>query len=974
MKKKSLPIIAIAAILGLASCGEAATSSTESGTASASTSEVSSSSAVQKSTSASTSTSTSIILPVEVTILDVESTELEVGATLTLEVDVKNNIDDLPVVYSSSDEGILTVENGVVTATGLGEATITVAVGEATDTLTLTTTMPSAMIGEWAGNDGSAYHELSIGKDGFVLDGEKLEVVETLALTSTGFRAKVLLGGANYILEYYVSPFTGEIYIEVTMIGESSGMRLYKEGSVEDPYPPLPTSWAGTYTGTRPVEEDTHVYTLVISSEGKATLDGEDVHCLTCDQVGAATVLIEDEEYTLAKLGDTITLSKTGEDFTLMLDKEEEGETAEPGVYEPEDATWLGTWTDGTHTLIVTEEWNWSLDGEMADKVWEYESGEIVLQFNGTGNIVTRYYLERTLIDGTDTVVVSSLTMGQDDYWHLVKEVAEPVTLPEEAVGEWVSDFAYAPTLVVNEDGSITLGGVTSTPEITDDGTGVLSWELPHPDEPSMILAFVYTPEKDGNPATISYNNGNIVYTKKDETAPIVVPDVVIGTWTGEDYSGNEITVVVAEDGTVTVNGEPASFEDPFVDDGYYLSTHIYYGGASHTFDYVLSSGKIYLGYFTLTKVEETEPAPTIDVPDVIIGTWTGEDFGGNQMTVVVSEDGTVTVNGEPASFEGEFVDDGTYIETDITYDGGTHSFQYVISSGELYVGFFTLTKVEETEPAPTIDVPDVIIGTWTGEDWSGNQMTVVVSEDGTVTVNGEPANFEGEFVDDGTYIGTDIYYDGNSHSFDYVISSGELYVGFFTLTKVEGATPAVELPDGIVGTWKDASTGSTIVIGDDGSITIDGEEATFVSEFEESPYGGSYTADIEVGGETKTLEFSTAFGSIYLDNVGPYKKADETTQTTFPAELIGTWTGTDTFNGDAMTLVIAEDGTVTYNGTEATSVTDYDEDIGLFTFVINGDQFRATVKEDVISHEITITLSCLGGLTMVQGELTKAG
>ena len=181
-------------------------------------------------------------------------------------------------------------------------------------------------------------------------------------------------------------------------------------------------------------------------------------------------------------------------------------------------------------------------------------------------------------------------------------------------------------------------------------------------------------------------------------------------------------------------------------------------------------------------------------------------------------------------------------------------------------------------------------------------------------------------------------------------------------------------MPDGIVGTWKDASTGSTIVIGDDGSITIDGEEAAFAGEFEEQ-YEGSFVVQVEVGGETKNLEFNSAFGSIYL-GYGSYKKVEETeepTQATFPAELIGTWTGTDTFYGGSMTLIIAEDGTVTYNGTVATSVTAYNEDTGLFTFVINGDQFRATVQEDVISHQTTITLSCLGGLTMVQGKLTKA-
>ena len=787
MKKKSLPIIAIAAVLGLASCGER-TSSADSGTASASTSEVSSSSAVQESTSTSTSTSTSIILPVEVTILDVESTELEVGATLTLEVDVKNNIDDLPVVYSSSDEGILTVEDGVVTATGLGEATITVAVGEASDTLTLTTTMPSAMIGEWVGNDGSAYHELSIGKDGFVLDGEKLEVVEALTLTSTGFRATVLLDNANYILEYYVSPFTGEIYVEMTMIGESSRMRLYKEGSVEDPYPPLPTSWAGTYTGTRPVEEDTHVYTLVISSEGKATLDGKDVHCLACDQVGAATVLIGGEEYALAKLGDTITLSKTGEDFTLMLDKEEEGEQPEPGVYDPEDASWLGTWTDGTHTLIVNEQWNWSLDGDLADKVWKYESGEIVLQFNGAGNSVTRYYLERTLIEGVDTVVVSSLTMGQDDYWHLVKEAAPTIELP----------------------------------------------------------------------------------------------DGIVGTWKSEDTGS---VIVIGDDGSITIDGKPASFVSEFEEQyGSSLVADVEVGGETETLEFNTAFGSIYFGWDAYKKVEEAEepePTPAIELPDGIVGTWKDATTG---SVIVIGDDGTITVDGEEAAFAGEFE--------------------------EQYEGSFVVQ----------------------------------------VEVGGETKNLE------------------------FNSAFGSIYLGYGSYKKVEETAPTIELPDGIVGTWKDASTGSTIVIGDDGSITIDGEEAAFAGEFEEQ-YEGSFVVQVEVGGETKNLEFNSAFGSIYL-GYGSYKKVEETeepTQATFPAELIGTWTGTDTFYGGSMTLIIAEDGTVTYNGTVATSVTAYNEDTGLFTFVINGDQFRATVQEDVISHQTTITLSCLGGLTMVQGKLTKA-
>ena len=59
--------------------------------------------------------------------------------------------------------------------------------------------------------------------------------------------------------------------------------------------------------------------------------------------------------------------------------------------------------------------------------------------------------------------------------------------------------------------------------------------------------------------------------------------------------------------------------------------------------------------------------------------------------------------------------------------------------------------------------------------------------------------------------------------------------------------------------------------------------------EFEEQ-YEGSFVVQVEVGGETKTLEFNSAFGSIYF-GYGSYKKVEETeepTQTTFPAELIG--------------------------------------------------------------------------------------
>ena len=78
------------------------------------------------------------IQKVSVEIKDPAKSELEVDETLQLEVDVKNNVDNLPVEWSSSNTQVLGVSSsGLVTALKEGEATIKAKVGEAEDTVSL---------------------------------------------------------------------------------------------------------------------------------------------------------------------------------------------------------------------------------------------------------------------------------------------------------------------------------------------------------------------------------------------------------------------------------------------------------------------------------------------------------------------------------------------------------------------------------------------------------------------------------------------------------------------------------------------------------------------------------------------------------------------------------------------------------------------------------------------------------------------
>lgn len=88
--------------------------------------------------------------------LDKETLTLEIDQTETLVATVlPDNATDKTVVWTTSDEKIATVAEGLVTAVGAGEAVITAAAGDVTATCIVTVNAPAPKIGDYFYSDGT---------------------------------------------------------------------------------------------------------------------------------------------------------------------------------------------------------------------------------------------------------------------------------------------------------------------------------------------------------------------------------------------------------------------------------------------------------------------------------------------------------------------------------------------------------------------------------------------------------------------------------------------------------------------------------------------------------------------------------------------------------------------------------------------------------------------------------------------------
>ena len=928
MKKQPLAALALAALLGLASCGETLSSSS------------------LPSTSGSSSLSSSV----------------EEGSSSSEESSIPSSepASDSTTSDPSSEEG---------------------------------TKIPTAMIGVYEGNDGHRYLKLTVGEDSLDLNGTIGTIVSDFAEYEGIIRGRVAFGEMTYFVDY-VDDGT-ERYIALT--SGSTVATLYPEGTVEEPLPPLPSTFVGTWKGTD--LETSLAYTLVVDGEGIPTLNGTRGYVQFVSESGAeASILFGEELYELTLSSSGILLEKADHSVSAVLVREEIEEPDEPAVLVPE-AAWIGVWTDGTHTIEITAEGLWSIDGTFAsnvEKAGEYYSVRI-------GKLSQSILYQLSLVEeGGETLMLAETLSSK---WTLHKEGAETpeLELPSGWIGTWTGSFMGTTdvTLTIAEDMTITILGTVAEGATYDEETGTLS------------ITFMSMPAT----ATLEWNQGiyeihvavmgSELVLRKDGEAPVTLPAGWLGEWSGT-IMGMSIALTVADDMTITMGGEALA---GWTYDAAADELHIDYSGMAIVAALVEEEGvsKIAikmagttLGYLEKAAVE----IPSIALPAEWAGTWVGVDTNaedGATYTVVITEEGTITINGVEATVTAE--DYGWY---DLLLNGKKYTIwkngeqlQLYSTGTDAITVNMTKQEAEEPEPEPTVEIPEGMIGTWSATELDKTYELVVTAD--SITLNGVVGTGLTAFEEDsyGDLVAT-IYFDGVEHSIAYSATPGftpsvildnletsSLY-DYPTLKKVEveEPDPEVVIPEEMIGTWtgEDGYTGTAyeLVVTAD-SIALNGVAGTGLTAFEEDS-NGDLVATIYFDGVEHSVAYSATPGftpSVILDNLEtsslydyPTLKKVEvegpSTELPFPADIVGTWTGEDFYSGEAMTLVLGEDGTVTYNGTVATNVTTYNEETGKFTFTIDGSRYTVTVNYGIGGLETKLMVSCMDGLMPIQGELTK--
>ena len=286
---------------------------------------------------------------------------------------------------------------------------------------------------------------------------------------------------------------------------------------------------------------------------------------------------------------------------------------------------------------------------------------------------------------------------------------------------------------------TITILGSVAEGATYDEATGTLS------------ITFMGMPAT----ATLEWNQGiyeihvavmgSELVLRKDGEAPITLPAGWLGEWSGT-IMGMSIALTVADDMTitmgVTMGGEALT---GWTYDAAADELHIDYSGMAIVAALVeeegvskiaIKMGETILGYLEKAAVE----TPSIALPAEWAGTWVGVDSlaeEGETYTVVITEEGTITINGVEATVTAE--DYGWY---DLLLNGKKYT---IWKNGEQLQLYSTgadaitvnLTKQGTEEPDPEVVIPEEMIGTWTGEDgYTGTAYELVVTAD-SITLNG---------------------------------------------------------------------------------------------------------------------------------------------------------------------------------------------------------------------------------------------
>ena len=412
---------------------------------------------------------------------------------------------------------------------------------------------------------------------------------------------------------------------------------------------------------------------------------------------------------------------------------------------------------------------------------------------------------------------------------------------------------------------------------------------------------------------------------------PVVDKTPLIDTWTGGGY-----TLVIGEDET-TLNGETAELSGLHEDEwGNLIATitdsegNTYEIEYSPVYDDILLTGEG--DYYPTTLTRDSGGSEAVVIPDALIGPWSNDDY-----TLVISEDGTVTLNGKEGTDVGltGYPDEISAVVDGTTYYMCYESY-YDPAAVSLYTEDYSVYALLTGQSA-SATIPESIVGTYEADGY-----TIVVSEDGSLTVNDEPVDndewtttltgaMRTSLTIDRVVCTLTCYDDGTALLAD---DSMEIYV---ELTKAGASVPSID--EKYVGTWKgtdEEGIEHTLIINADGTASLDGESFDEPLEFSTGFLWDSASATIGELGYTLNYmpdseePYIRVFDDNYDLDVNFYlsqEVGDEPViSNTFPDEWIGTWTGNNMLGDkESHTLVFGDDGSVTLDGVGASSFV-YDE------------------------------------------------
>lgn len=500
-------------------------------------------------------------------------------------------------------------------------------------------------------------------------------------------------------------------------------------------------------------------------------------------------------------------------------------------------------------------------DGNVAN--FSYTS--LMMNYSGT------FYHERTSVD------IKDMDKATIPYEFVLPEVE----IPQGMLGEWSGKDLYTQEpyeMTVAEDSILVNGEEATLSGLTEDKWGSWNGTLTFG---GSSYDFTYSPATSSYEAQITFGDDyGYVYVVLNPYVPLGIPEEVLGTWIGGEY-----TVVVSEEG-VTLNGENVETSEWTESLKGYKATFTH-DGLELTLSYSIKDDTLTLSTDDMSVYVELarEGAETPALDPKYVGTWKGTDDAGTEHTLVINEDGTATLDGNAFDEPLDFVQGMFWTSAEGTIDGTAYTLNYYDATDGAYIRLFDdnyLIDVElYKEEATTPSIDPKYVGTWEGTDeWSGIHYTLVINEDGTATLNGEAFDQPLDFVPGMVNEEAEATLGGVTYTLQYreLLGNVEIYVVdenydvdvVLTLQEEGGDEPVTSdvFPEAMLGEWKTSDGSHTLVVNADGTIALDGTVSGVVV-----PTGLTDEWTVTIGGEEYDLAYYGSYGTenIYLGSDSDY-------------------------------------------------------------------------------------------------------